>query len=362
MRGVRKEKHYPSKRRRRLLAIAAVVALVVVLAVQAFHYRPEVIGTTHDTSIRGEVLGLEVWSHTFEASIQFAEPSPWSEDLHLVGLTSFASDGGRLLAIDRRTGAIRWEVTPDLDEVRAAFADTVLQGGYWHAEQGGPADFDGDGIPEYVLPFTHRTWYPSVLLLVDERGTILRHYEHGGHVTGVVGADIDGDGADEVFATVMVNSSAHKGAGVLLFDGDGMRGAAPYETELQSHVETDDAAIRLVLPNYPDGVMEQFDHPTLTARDPRVFFDPDGSVSLVCRVSLDVNEPDPENMIIVAFDADLRVTHVSAIDRFVARIRREWPERYHQDVGPIDDGWLWAWANDYLRYERGILQNTLETR
>ena len=204
-------------RRRRLLAITALVAVLVVLAVQAFQYRPEVIGTTHDTTIRGEVLGLEVWSHTFEASIQFAEPSPWSEDLHLVGLTSFASDGGRLLAIDRRTGAIRWEVTPDLDEVRAAFADTVLQGGYWHAEQGGPADFDGDGTPEYVLPFTHRTWYPSVLLLVDERGTILRHYEHGGHVTGVVGADIDGDGADEVFATVMVNSSAHKGAGVLPF-------------------------------------------------------------------------------------------------------------------------------------------------
>ncbi|HKK71342.1 MAG TPA: hypothetical protein VKA86_08995, partial [Candidatus Krumholzibacteria bacterium] len=80
-----------------------------------------------------------------------------------------------------------------------------------------------------------------------------------------------------------------------------------------------------------------------------------------CRVSLDVNEPDPENMIIVAFDADLRVIHVSAIDRFVARIRREWPARYHRDVGPIDDAWLWAWANDHLRYERGILQNTPET-
>jgi len=69
------------------------------------------------------VLSVSVLTD-WRADAQVIQTAPWREGALLVGLGYQASDGGRVLVINRRDGRVLDELMPNIESVRLAAALT----------------------------------------------------------------------------------------------------------------------------------------------------------------------------------------------------------------------------------------------
>ena len=340
------------RRRHAPLAVGALlVAVVVGFETTKSHLVPNYMPRGRE--IRAEVpfLGLAAWTREYESRVSFYRPSPWTDDLLLVGLGSDAADGGRLLALDRRSGAIQWEVGPDVSQLRAAFGDSIVDDAYFNVAGMTPADMDGDGTPELALRINHGKWFPMAIAVVDREGTRLGQYEHPGHVRDFVAGDLDDDGRDELFLTGTVNCDAHEGATAIVLDLEGLSGGAPpHDERTPGTIPTDDAPTRLILCNYPPAMMNQFETMRLAAHSPKIVRGDDGRVALTLSVGPRPH-PDSSSDAFFRLTPDLRVASVGITDAFHLTILASWPDSLQP--GPTDPAWLREWTRTFIRYERG---------
>ena len=348
----------PWYRRRRTrhapLALGAVL-LAIVFGFEATKSHLVPVYAPHGTVIRAEVpgLGLAAWSREYDSRITFLEPSPWTDDLWLAGFGSRAEDGGRLRALDRRTGEVRWKVFPEMSELRAAFGDSILDDAYFTIGGMVPADLDGDGTSEVVLRIHHGKWFPSALAAVDREGTILDQYEHPGHISDFAVGDVDDDGRDEVFVTGTMNCDAHEGATALLLDLDGLPGGvSSHDDRTPAVIPNDTAPARLILCNYPSAIMKQFDANRLGAHSPRIVRSTDGRVALTLSVGSHARSGTGTD-VFLRLTPDLRVASIGVTDDFHRLILSSWPDSLLP--GPTDPEWLREWTRSFVRYERGRL-------
>ena len=349
----------PWYRRRRIrhapLALGAVL-LAIVLGLEATKSQLVPVHTPNGTVIRAEVpgLGLAAWSREYDSRVAFLEPSPWTDDLWLAGFSSHAEDGGRLRALDRRTGEVRWEVFPEMSELRAAYGDSILDDANFSVGAMVPADLDGDGTPEVVLRINHGMWFPSAVVAIDDEGTVLGQYEHSGFLLHCTAGDVDDDGRDEVFLTGYMNCDAHEGAAAVLLDLEGLSGGLPsHDARTPRVIPTDTAPARLLIRNYPSAMMNQFDTARrLGAHSPRIVRDTDGHVSLTLRVGSHAS-PGTGTDVFLRLTPDLRVVRVDIEDAFQYTIVSSWPDSLRP--GPTDPEWLREWTRTFVRYERGRL-------
>ena len=329
-----------------VLVVAGIVGTSWVKTVLVPVYEP------YGTVLRAEVPRLDVaaWTRDFGLDLWFCEPSPWTDDLWLVGFVEDPERGGRLSAIDRASGRTVWSVSPDLDRLRAAFPDSVLRGGHFGIVGGVPADVDGDGVPEYAFVFNNRMYYPSVVMVVDHDGRTKGHYEHAGILTGVTAGDVDDDGRDELFVTGTVNGRVRVGALALLLDHEGLVGTAPYEVEDRPEIPSDPAVVRVVMPAWEPALLFHLGGSRLWSIAPDISRDSDGVTTLTLQIGALPWRSGTE--VVLHLDSALNVEQLVAVDDLVARVAATVPDSL-RDRSPVDRPWLEQWTREFVRYERG---------
>ena len=345
---------YRRRRTRHAPLVLGAILLAIVFGFETTKSHLVPVYTPLDTVIRAEVpgLGLAAWSREYDSRIIFLEPSPWTDDLWLAGFGSRAEDGSRLRALDRRTGEMRWEVFPEMSELRAAYGDSIVDDAYFSVGDMVPADLDGDGTSEVVLRIHQDMWFPTAIVVIDDQGTVLGQYEHPGHLLHFTAGDVDDDGRDEIFLTGSMNCDAHEGAAAVLLDLEGLSGGVPSHADrTPAVIETDGAPARLILRNYPPAIMNQFDRAKrLGAHSPRIVRGTDGRASLTLRVGAHARSGTGTD-VFFRLTPDLRVVRVDIEDAFRHTILSSWPDSLQP--GPTDPAWLREWTRTYIRYERG---------
>jgi hypothetical protein len=344
-------------RRRRVPALC--VALVLLAVSGTLGYRSASDSTrivVDGATVSGHfpVEFARTWTRTFASPVEFDTVAPWSDDTWLVGLRSSDAHAGALVALDRATGRERWRVAPSPDRMTAVFGSGDLVGGSFLARAGTGADLEGDGTPEFVVVFHHGLYAPAVVMVVEADGTIRSRYAHYGHLTGVVAADIDGDGRDAVYLTGTSNVDAHEGATIVRLDATGVSGQVLEDAVLRSRVPADGAAVRLVLRNYAPDYMNLLDATRLVAHTPRIVFGTDGRPLLTTVIGRSDRVEEPQQ-VLVHLDEDLDIVRTACHDRFRAHMTAHWPPRYVDDTGPADASWRDAWIARSVRYEHGRL-------
>ncbi|MDX9976226.1 MAG: helix-turn-helix domain-containing protein, partial [FCB group bacterium] len=149
----------------------------------------------HDQGLvaRDGLFGIEVWSINVSCGVIFATESPWSSTEILVGLGAIDATGGRVLCLDRRNGAKRWEATLDKGAVREAFGPEVVDAGNFWARRVFPVDLTVDGEMGVIVEFLHKPNYPDVFCIIGRDGRLYKQYTLKGHSSDALVNDINQD-------------------------------------------------------------------------------------------------------------------------------------------------------------------------
>lgn len=289
--------HRPSacSRRRcsRALALAAGVALLVAVSMVIVHSRrpvaiPRVESAGSTVQARVATSGELSWARRFQSTVAFAEPSPWSDGTVLVGLDFDAPDGGRVMLLDRKTGATLWERSPDADLAAQAFGSDILNGlgvfgpMFWRS-----IDLDGDSTLEIAVSFLHIRQYPASVMILDRAGEVRGEYFNRGHVYDMVAADIDGDGRQELICAGANNNTAYGSGAVFILDRDHCRGAAVDPHNGGSLEVGDGSRCRIILPSLAADVLARLGVVRICADCVMVSRDTEGATKLIVRVGHD---------------------------------------------------------------------------
>lgn len=288
------------------------------------------------------LLGLEIWSFEDPAGIRHVDVAPWSSRDLLVGLSYEDLDGGRLLCLDRRTGAIRWTVSPDVPTLVQAFGPEDVMDGTFTCLATTPIDMDGDGRLEIVAEFVHRPWYPTEFARIDRHGNVLNRYRSKGHISQARVVDLDDDGRQELLLAGTNNSAHYRGATVILLDEHHFAGATvdslcacPGVGQLP-----DSSRARVVFPAFPPKYQALMNNEQLGTKNLELFRGPDDRPLL--RAEIGCNG-DSQNTLFVTLDQDLTPLRADIQDAFAENIRRTWPDSLQTLPGPADPEWRRRW-------------------
>ncbi len=153
-------------------------------------------------------------------------------------------------------------VAPEQERILAAYgADLLDSGGGFTAFRNEAVDIDGDGAPELALLFIHGRFCPASLVVVERDGRRLGQYDTKGHLYGLLGEDVDGDGREELLAAGTNNEPCYQGATVILLDEVCLRGVAQDSLAGGNPAIPDSARVRLVLPHFGEPYMTLLKQP-----------------------------------------------------------------------------------------------------
>ncbi len=301
-----------------------------------------VVGVDEQTgvlSMRDPRSGRLLWSRRFPDRILACRPSPAEAGVILVGLGAETHEGGRLVAVHAEDGRDLWSVSPDPELAEADFGLDAVSGGGFSCLEILPADLDGDGVREVVAYFRHSRWFPGAVCVVSAGGALESTYFNRGHLYGIVAADIDADGRDELVCAGTNNAPAYNGPTVFLLDVDHRTGAAvDLDTSPGCAVE-DSSLVRIVIPNLPaDAVARIQPGGRAQAQRPGTHLVDDG-------VGLRVDVGFPEaGMYVLTLDSELRPLSLGLSDALRAN---------YAAAGVDDASWRTAWVNAHVRFENG---------
>ncbi len=230
--------------RSRLLLVAGILVPVLVSAAV---FLPGVLaGRPVSYRIQGNTLivldahGRELWSKVFPYALaqDLQMGPPWQfiwfgelEGRPSLLVTPIAAGSPResfpLICYSAR-GEERWRFTPGRDVRSSAEEFDPLFGG--PNFRVGP--LGKDGRTRIVAVSSHHLFYPTQVTLLSTSGKVLREYWHSGHLRYIELADLDGDGANEIYLAGVNN--ARKVATIVVLDPDRFGGASQ-ETEVPDH-------------------------------------------------------------------------------------------------------------------------------
>lgn len=293
-----------------------------------------------------------VWRFNAKATIHFSDESPWHDDTWLVGLRGDASDGGRALLLDMRTGDRIWEIAPRQDRMRAVYGDTLLTSGAgFVALRHEAVDIDGDHEPELALIFNHDRFCPTCVILVERDGTRIGQYDHKGHFYDLLTEDIDGDGKEELLVAGTNNEPCYQGATVILLDDVCHAGVAQDSLAGGDPAVPDSARVRLVLPQFGEPYMTLLERRRIEAADLMVVPQESGLPRIAVNVGTEYK--DYKVGVIVTLDAALDPVSVTPSDAIVA-IAATWPDSVRARNGFPNQEWLErVWLPRAVRFEAG---------
>lgn len=300
--------------------------------------------------VRDRIFHSTLWTLGATHEIERVEASPWRRDHLLVYVDSRSPDTDKLLCLERADGDTVWSVGLDVAAVERAFGPEDLRGAGFTARPAGILDVDGDGEIEMAVRFTHGRFYPCVLCLIDRDGRILGQYASKGHVLTTLVTDLDNDGCQELLCGGTNNGKAYQGAQVILLDADHWRGASVDSLCDPWSTEPDSAAIRLVIPAYPQPYMELIPAERLAATSLKVHRGATGNSLISISVKNALNSM---CSMLVFLDAELHPEGCTPEDSFLEQWVTQWPDSLTNGTGPGDPAWRAQWLAKAVRFEAG---------
>ena len=334
----------PSQGPRILLIPAIVVLFLAAAGLLACRYALVHAEFTQDQRhlvVRDGLLGRVLWELGGVHGVQRAITCPWDPQIILASGDSHRPRSRLITALKKSNGDTLWSIQPDLDAIRRAFGQDVLDNGNLSCNRFLTADLDGDDVREAIGTFTHSSNFPFVLLWFDRGGRIRGQYTHQGHLLGFVVADLDHDGKDEIFACGTNNARRFGGPAAVILDDEHFRGAAVDKVTFPGAQEPDSALARLALPTFPEPYMRPLADLHLGARLPRVRFEDDGHTALAFTVYGDSHTP----ICILDLDDHLHIRSWVMEDMFTARMPKLYPDSLIAGAGPGDPAWMQAWLD-----------------
>lgn len=280
-----------------------------------------------------------VWSQTFSDNVNDFIISPWGGNLLLVALSAKTIEGGCLIAFDMNVGTKLWTVYPDIEQMSMAFNPSTVQAGGFICKKILLADLDGDDIDELVVHFSHNRWYPAAICVIGKNGNIESQYASLGHIYDIIIQDIDNDGKDEIIVGSTNNNPKYQGASLFILDEDNRSGASlDFQTSVERGVE-DGALVRIVVPAWPEFIMETLSLARLVASNIYTYINSDDQVCIQASIG-------KKNDICFIFDFDNKLNLLSANCSDSLKIG-------FNNNGINDFSWFDEWANSYIRFEKG---------
>ncbi|MBU8871773.1 MAG: helix-turn-helix domain-containing protein [Gemmatimonadales bacterium] len=336
------------KRLRALLFSLAIFAILTISTLTVFSLSQanwEI--TDNGLEVRDKLAGISLWRYETTAKIHICQEAPWDSDILLVGLWFNSPKGGRLVALDRRTGEQLWEIQPDVDQLRDVFGSEVIDTAPFGAHRVMGWDSNGDGTPEGVVNFVHGTYFPSVLCAFDAKGNVFGQYNLNGHVKEIVAWDLNEDGRDELIISGTNNASAYQGATVIILNREHFKGATIDSLAAPHPTMPDSALARVVFPAYPEPFMQHTSSVRLTAQRIQIFRNARGETN----ISITIGE-NPLERILVYLDAELHPIRSDIFDTFRATLQA-WPDSLTSNTGPADDKWRANWLATHRHFRAG---------
>ncbi len=294
---------------------------------------------------RHAILGTRLWRYDGPSSVTGAWIAPWSDDVVIITL-GLLSDGQPLRAVDRASGRVLWQAGPDLAQLQRSVGADMLAG----ATMGGKAldfgDVDGDGRQEIVVSFVHGRYHPTAVCLFDQDGSLLRQYANKGHLLGLLVADLDADGRDEILATGTNNAPAYAGPTAVLLDDRHWRGASVDSLCNPWSTEPDSCAVRIVFPGLPEAYRTHMRTERFTGIEPSFQVMPDGQPIIAVLVS---GRARGESFMRITLDGRLRPRGADVEDALTSRLRAAGADSL-VGVGPGDPGWRAEWVAGAARF------------
>lgn len=296
--------------------------------------------------VRDGLFGHKLWGWDEPGTVSVGWEPPWGENLLLVSTNRLAPGRGQVICVEKATGDTLWAVSPDIPALIGAFGEEDVLSAEFGCRLIGPVDLDGDGRPAVLAYFTHGKYYPTALAVIDEGGRRVSQYSHRGHLFDILVDDLDSDGKDEIIASGTNNCPDHRGATVLILD-EGHSGGASADRwcTLGPGAEQDSALARVVLPGYPEPIMEALQISRLGAFEIQVF----RNTGQDCLITVEVGGHDPMQRIFVTFGSDLTPLYAEPKDRLVEIAPTLFPGLPPEDRGPADREWLARWLAGYRR-------------
>jgi DNA-binding XRE family transcriptional regulator len=286
---------------------------------------------------RDELLGETVWERNFGDRVLCWRYAPWSDETLLVGLDDRCERGGRLIALDVRSGEELWSFAPNRGRIAEVFGPASVESGGFDCNQILDADLGGDGKRELVVQFTHEFWYPDGIWILDDAGRLQSSYLNRGHLYGIRVHDLDDDGRDEIVCAGTNNAPENNGPTLFILDDTHRTGAA-------GAAVADSSLVRIVLPNWPVVALDALDPGCRTeAANIGVFRDGDQ-----LRISTTVGSR-AVGMSVLTLDRELRPLAIGAGDMLRVACREA-----DIDLTVLGREWLDA----HTRYEQGVRVET----
>jgi hypothetical protein len=142
---------------------------------------------------------------------------------------------------------------------------------------------------------------------------------------------------------------AYQGAQLFLLDDVHANGASIDENCDAWSTQPDSALVRVVLPAFPEPYMDLMQATRLMGFELQVFRNGNGEIQLSC----EVGPSNPQQRLLVHFDANLRPIGVSTKDSFYEEAISQWPDSLTNGTGPGDPVWLANWLAGHKRFEAG---------
>ena len=300
---------------------------------------------------RDPVFKMKLWEieATSSGRVPIYLVAPWSTREVLVGYPADSRTGAAIENRDRRTGKLIWQSGPDLDRMISALGDDMVSEAPLNAKAIRAVDIDGDGQSEVCVRFLSQRYHPAALCLFDRSGRLLGQYANKGHLYAEWVGDVDGDGAEEVLACGVNNSTAYGGPTIVRLDRTHWRGASIDSLSNPWSTEPDSSYARVVFPGLPEGYRLFLQDGRFSAQDLQVFAQPDGNLMVAVFARTPVQQRAQMRMVL---SPELDPIEADIDDGFVYLLRSEAPDSLWS-IGPASATWRADWLRQAGRFGAG---------
>lgn len=348
-------KKEPAGSRHRPILRIALTALIILsaLALGAFAAREYALSKLHLeaygklVSATAPVLG-EVWSHRHESDIRVQKTPTWSSKPSIAyGLSYGWPDGGGVYVRNNRSGALMWSAQLDSTLLREAYGPKHPAPYDFNCRDIVFADLDGDSQDELIATWGHHLWAPGCAGIFSKDGTLHRVYFNPGQLYESIPLDLNQDGKEEVLLAGTNHESSYHGATLILLDWSWCSGTYADTLAHPKCAQGDDAAIRVVFPQFEAKYMDLLKQAQLAAENIEVIVREGRPDGVICFLN-PLQAP-----LIIYLDAALRPSRVTPADAFVMGTA-SWPEEERRTF--LSREFLDAWLATHYRYKSPLYE------
>ena len=267
------------------------------------------------------------WAAQHESEIEVVEVVQGPDGpLYVYGLDGGSRTDQSVVARDRE-GNVVWSDHATSEQIIEIYGDNTFFQIPCRVTHLRTCDMDGDGEIEIVAVYGHLRLYPGFVRIYALDGEIVGAYYNYGRIGDVLVVDVEDDGRDELLLLGTNNSKHFQSGTAILLDAEHRFGASSDPHGLADCPLPDDCRTRVVLPKFPEPVMEHFRGLRLWLRHPTFFRDENGEALFTASLMLD------QSTFLVIFDSELRPTAIDPADGAVSQAEA-WPAEDQAFIRP----------------------------